>query len=162
MTGKRNRTDLGRFEEKLVMEPMSGCWIWVGGGSDRYGTFYMPSYPVSYSKSMVLAHRASLYLYKGIVPGEGLEVMHRCDNGFCCNPHHLDIGTHTDNMKDMAHKNRNVPSRQVLTSENVKDARQLRREGWMVKHIAERFGIDASQMSRVVSGCKPHGFVGVI
>ena len=29
-----------------------------------------------------------------------LEILHECDNKRCVNPHHLKIGTHSENIKD--------------------------------------------------------------
>lgn len=37
---------------------------------------------------------------------EGQHVLHRCDNPRCCNPGHLFLGTHQENMKDKAKKGR--------------------------------------------------------
>lgn len=38
--------------------------------------------------------------------GKSLEACHHCDNPSCCNPEHLFVGTHADNMKDCKDKGR--------------------------------------------------------
>lgn len=143
-------TDLERFEKKYEPVTECGCWLWTGAtNSNRYGSFYFPDYPIKVAKSMVKAHRASLYLYKGIVPSEDQVVLHSCDNGFCCNPDHLKLGTQLENMEDMAKKRRYSITKQVLSDNDVDEAIGLRESGVQIKDIAILFGISTSQMSRV-------------
>ena len=57
-------------------------------------------------------HRLAYEAFKGPIP-DGLLVMHSCDNRRCCNPGHLSVGTHRDNVMDMVRKNRNTGPRPV-------------------------------------------------
>ncbi len=74
------------------------CWLWMGTASSYGG--------IKYNGSMYKSHRVAYYLHYGKDP-IGLEVMHSvCDNPKCCNPNHLSLGTHGDNMADMVAKGR--------------------------------------------------------
>lgn len=80
------------------------CWIWDGAfTSHKLGARSRPS--VRIDKKGLLAARIIYYLWFGKDPGT-LFVCHTCDNASCVNPAHLWLGTHTDNMIDMASKGR--------------------------------------------------------
>jgi HNH endonuclease len=83
-----------RLKAHLVVDPDTGCHIWVGSKkAKRYGNLQISS------------HRLAWELANGPVP-EGMHVLHRCDTPACCNPDHLFLGTQTDNMTDKMRKGR--------------------------------------------------------
>jgi len=80
------------------------CWIWTGAAYDGgYGCMR-----VGGKRHGV--HRIIWELYNGPIPNK-MEVCHTCDNPPCCNPEHLELGTHSKNIKD-AYERQCIPSRQ--------------------------------------------------
>lgn len=94
---------LTRFHSKYTKDPY-GCWLW-NTTKDRgwYGQFWFEGRRLG-------AHRVSYILFKGPIP-DGYFVCHSCDVPACCNPDHLFLGTHQENMRDMRLKKRAHKSR---------------------------------------------------
>lgn len=90
---------IAAFWDKVMPEPNTGCWIWIGAlNKGGYGSFTVDSKPWK-------AHRYSYYLDSGEIDPD-LDVLHKCDNTWCVNPAHLFQGTALDNITDMMSKNR--------------------------------------------------------
>ena len=82
-----------------------GCWEWIGMRSNGYGRFR-----INNPRRKELAHRMAWILTYGSIP-DGMVIRHKCDNTGCCNPDHLEIGTQSDNMKDMWERGRHYSQR---------------------------------------------------
>jgi HNH endonuclease len=101
------RVRRGSNEERFwsYVQRGEGCWIWTGGrhlSRGGYGQFHF--YVGPGETRNVLAHRYSAQL-AGMDIDSGF-VCHHCDNPKCVRPDHLFIGSHEENMRDMAQKGR--------------------------------------------------------
>jgi hypothetical protein len=103
--GARGRRIQGLYERlwsKVSTGWESDCWEWQGATGDAGHGHLGPSGAV---RRHVQAHRLAWEFFNGQIPA-GMSVCHHCDNPPCCNPAHLFVGTHADNMRDMARKGR--------------------------------------------------------
>lgn len=147
-----------RFWAKVTVGHEDVCWEWKAAGDkvgdDQYGKVKLPR-----SRVTERAHRVAYFLGTGIDPSKGV-VMHSCDNQRCCNPAHLVLGTHADNMEDMRNKKRakngdNVGERNpraVLSENAIGIVRELLDEGVTNLAIGEMFGVHHSTISALKRG----------
>jgi hypothetical protein len=84
---------------KKVRAAESGCWEWTGS-QDRKGYGWY-----SHSGQARRAHRVAHEVLVGPV-GDGLQVLHSCDNPPCINPAHLRAGTPAQNSAEMVERGR--------------------------------------------------------
>lgn len=135
------------FWDRLMPVPWSGCWIWMGPKySTGYGVLWYS--PIRGEPGLQIgAHRLAWILAKGDIPID-LQVLHRCDEPFCCNPSHLFLGTRTDNMADKMIKGRAASK---LTPEAVRD---IRSSPLSSKELAAMYGVGYSAIWSVRTGRK--------
>ena len=142
------------FWVKVKTGSADECWPWMFGIDSRgYGHLQFNGGPMR-------AHRVAYQLAKGEIPkGEGHHgtvVMHMCDNKLCCNPEHLRLGSHADNMADMKAKGRRAGigtgahnGRAKLTLEQ---ARAIKADKRGKRTIAKQFDVSPAQVQRIRLG----------
>jgi predicted XRE-type DNA-binding protein len=127
----------------------TACWEWTGClHRTGYGELRREG-------KRILAHRLSYFLWNGEWP----EICrHRCDNRKCCNPDHLEDGTHADNVNDRDSRGRGkwvrgeAHPRFKVTMEMMEEVRFLRGEGMTQQAIADSVGISQKMVSNILRG----------
>ena len=136
------------------------CWNWLGyKNAQGYGRTWINdkgyyAHRVIYN----LAYPNTITLNAPYVAAEKGFILHTCDNPSCCNPKHLWLGNHEDNMKDKISKNRGANfsgdkgPRCKLTIFQAREARQLRKEGHTVLALCEKFKLSRASMKTLLRG----------
>lgn len=108
-----------RFWRHVEPEDGDRCRNWTGRMIPAgYGGF-------KFHSKILTASRMAWELTNGEIP-HGLHVLHKCDNRACCNPKHLFLGTHDDNMKDAMRKGRTYRALGAQNSRAKLSATQVR------------------------------------
>jgi len=148
--------DAERFWAKVDIKESDECWNWTAGKHPRgYGQFRLAGRHVQ-------AHRYALL--GDACHTEPLLALHHCDNTSCCNPKHLYLGTHGDNLVDRTNRNPNNVGGgnggKRLCEDEVQLGRELISSGASIKHIAKTLDTSIHAIYRLRKGTY-HG-VGII
>lgn len=140
---RRNPAIVSRLQSKVDRRGPDDCWPWLAsGGASGHGQFVVvKGYPVG-------AHRMAWIIANDADP-RPYQVMHRCDNPPCCNPAHLLLGTHAENLRDASVRGL-MPVR--IPDSAVIDLRYRVAAGQSVRSVAGDLGIEYSTAKRMVSG----------
>lgn len=146
----RKRRNSGFWECMTITK--NNCWEWQGTRLGGYGQ-------VRVNGKLYRAHRYAYELTYGPIPG-GLLVRHKCDNPPCCNPGHLELGTHTDNVRDAIERGRfrtcppsgENASNVKLTAAKVQAIRQRYAAGESQSALAREHGVTQGAIWHIVNG----------
>lgn len=109
----------------------SQCWEWTS----QLSSSGRPYFTIAGRK--VLAYRLTYELTHGKELNPSIILRHKCDNEVCCNPYHLEEGTHEENMNDMKTRERHG-----LPHNTIKAIKRLLQAGGTThQQIGDTFGI---------------------
>jgi hypothetical protein len=149
-------SDIARFNAKVGEPNENGCMEWTAYRlPEGYGQFRLGG-------KMVKATRFALANHQGVeIPPSDVKCLHSCDNPPCVNPDHLRWGTQKNNGEDMKERGRSADQRgeknghHKLTSDQVMEIHQLYSSGGYTQTaLGRRFGVDQTQIGRIVRGKK--------
>ena len=145
-------TQRERYDMSVAVMSPDECWLWTRCrcGNNGYGV-------ITWDGRKQAAHRVAWQIACGPIP-DGLSVLHACDNPVCCNPAHLFLGTHIDNMADMKAKGRGRSGGRMnakLTESQVIEARRRytpRSPTDGVHALAREYGVAYATMREAIAG----------
>lgn len=132
---------------KLDIRGETECWPWKASTYNHgYGVF-------TWRGKLRGANRVAWEIAHGQDAPDDMEVMHSCDNKVCCNPRHLQLGTHQENVLDVHRKQRHPVS--ALTHDQVRLIRRAMANGvtrGLSSEIAKQIGAKRDCVWRVMTG----------
>lgn len=139
--GRKNvATDVFKHIDMRPVHPLT-CWLWIASVSDKGLPYFQ------YEHRKYTAYRLVYWLMHPDfdLDNSRLLIRHKCmnalgehvDNPLCCNPAHMEVGTHQDNMNDMM-----LRGRKGLPQEALVDILELntRAPGLTHSQIAKAVG----------------------
>lgn len=95
--------DINYIKERVTIDK-NWCWNW-----NLYKTkswYWRCSLNLWEGKKSYFTHRLAYMIHNQVSIVKWIFLLHQCDNPACCNPDHLFVWTHEDNMDDMKKKGR--------------------------------------------------------
>lgn len=139
-----------RLFSKLDIGDWDECWEYQGGcSSNGYGSIKIRPLGSRHT------HRVTMEYWLGRPLATHEHVMHSCDNPPCCNPRHLSVGTHADNVADKMAKGRHIKGeshgQNVLTEDQVRLIRRRYAEGGVTQtELGNEYGVAQGHISSIV------------
>lgn len=133
-----------KFWDKVIKGP--NCWVWTGccngGKNGGYGT-------LTINRKQYRAHRISWEKRYGPIP-KGGRICHTCDNRKCVRPHHLFLGTQTDNLRDCSKKGRiSRGEARPLSKLKIEQVKKIRKDTNTHTQIAKEYNISRQTVIRI-------------
>jgi hypothetical protein len=141
-----------RLMRRIEYDTNGGCWLWSGAVITGAGYGNLPV-----DGKSTAASRVSWTVFRDPIPA-GMFVCHRCDVRLCCNPDHLFLGTHRENMADMTRKGRAGAARgessgvAKLNEAQVREIRASLAAGASQRAVAVKFCVSAGTVQAIAEG----------
>jgi len=154
--GRPPMNELERVWDRVKRGAPDECWPWIGYVHHGRGRMDVAKVTGIYVTRIayLTAHPHSITLKCK----DGKHVLHKCDNSICCNPSHMYLGDHAQNMRDKAERGRAPRPHGVnsvlakLTEDDVRDIRLFRLIGATKPAIALLFGVSAACIKDIWQG----------
>lgn len=130
-----------------------GCLVWRKAIDNGYGVF-------NYNGKKYEAHVAAIYAatnnpHRPVDEnGEKLIVRHKCTNKACCEPSHLEYGTHQQNNLDDQIRDGTIPrgKNAKITKELAQEIKYSRDSGLTITERAIKFGVSRGNVKSIDYG----------
>jgi hypothetical protein len=155
---------MAKFDEKFKVAVDKGYYVDEHGDvyskykklslSLNNSKYYFFTIRVNKIRTVILVHRFVAYLkYGNIIFEDDIVVRHLNNNSMDNSYENIDIGTQSDNMRDISLKNRTITSIKVssykrrFTDEEVTQILYDRKNGFTYKKICEKYNTSKSTLS---------------
>lgn len=129
------------FKRLTNLDKPEECWEYTGYYNAHRRTPYY-----SYQGRKVIPYRLVWELFKGEPIPEGKMILHKCDNRKCCNPRHMSVGDHQENIDDMKERERHG-----LPHHTVRAIRKVAESGMPHSAIAKQYGTSRRNITAIVN-----------